>query len=188
MELGQMLFRENFGLFEAMSALEVFIGETLYSETLQQMMDPKMDGGMSGVSVSYSLDEKIEMGILPDDSKFSIPELLSIMDYLLACEVSSSCGRHAYKSSKITWLHGEPSIQTIFSCIYTQRISLISNPYLDIYCKLMLKTDALIRNSIIRGDIYEVISKIAVLDLIAPCSGRRLSFALLRSSLPGEHE
>ena len=63
-----------------------------HSETLQQMMDPKMDGGMNGVSISYSLDEKIEMGLLPDDSKFSIPELLSIMDFLVACEVSSRCG------------------------------------------------------------------------------------------------
>lgn len=41
--------------------------------------------------VTYTVDERIEMGSLPDPSTLSVHNLLRILDTLLACEVRVLC-------------------------------------------------------------------------------------------------
>ena len=52
-------------------------------------MDPKMDSGMMLPEVGqiYTLEEKIEMKLVPDAANLTNIEILQIIDYLLGCEV-----------------------------------------------------------------------------------------------------
>eukprot|EP01089_Gocevia_fonbrunei_P023079 TRINITY_DN9579_c0_g1_i1.p1 TRINITY_DN9579_c0_g1~~TRINITY_DN9579_c0_g1_i1.p1 ORF type:complete len:765 (-),score=187.63 TRINITY_DN9579_c0_g1_i1:82-2376(-) len=70
MELGQMIQLPGFGLYEAMSAIEI--------------MDPKMDSGI-GAETVRTLPELKELGEIEED--LTIPQVLSIMDKLLCLEV-----------------------------------------------------------------------------------------------------
>lgn len=85
MEVGQLIQRENFGLFEAMSAIEVKKRWGIF--ILAQIMDPKMDSGMNSEAV-HTLEERIAMGTIPVDSSLSVHHLLGVMDKLLVCEVN----------------------------------------------------------------------------------------------------
>lgn len=73
-------------------------------------MDPKMDSGMnisynpfltnkdsnnnnSSGRPSYTLDERIAMGALPEPASLHVHNLLRILDNLLACEVGEEGGK-----------------------------------------------------------------------------------------------
>ena len=85
-----MLHDDLFGLFEAMSAIE--------------MMDPKMDAGMAKGSVKrrtpLTLTDAIEEKSLPWDN-VTVPEFVTIFDHTLSCLV--------------TWLEGHSLAQTVLT-------------------------------------------------------------------------
>ena len=85
-----MLHDDLFGLFEAMSAIE--------------MMDPKMDAGMAKGSVKrrtpLTLTDAIEEKLLPWDN-VTVPEFVAIFDHTLSCLV--------------TWLEGHSLAQTVLT-------------------------------------------------------------------------
>ena len=107
LELGELLHDDLFGLFEAMSAIE--------------MMDPKMDAGMAkaggggaGNSSSssattnrknspMSLNDAISDNSLPWEN-ISIPEFVTVFDHTLSCLV--------------TWFEGHSLAQTVLTNLY----------------------------------------------------------------------
>lgn len=116
LEVGQLVNGENFSLFEAMSALEI--------------MDPKMDAGMAGCGV-ITLEDAIENGKAP--VSLSTPQLIDVMDHLLACEA--------------TWHRGHSLAQTVFSCLYLLDLDRTSpNALLYSYCKTIRAVCNLARN------------------------------------------
>eukprot|EP01119_Soliformovum_irregulare_P019219 TRINITY_DN6036_c0_g1_i2.p1 TRINITY_DN6036_c0_g1~~TRINITY_DN6036_c0_g1_i2.p1 ORF type:complete len:443 (+),score=100.15 TRINITY_DN6036_c0_g1_i2:162-1331(+) len=102
-------------------------------------MDPKMDSGM-GEPV-YTLDEQLEMNSLPLDSSLSQSQILTLMDQLLNCEV--------------TWYSGYSLAQTILTCLYAHRPSIVTTPWLQSYIKGVLETCGFIRDIILRARIFE---------------------------------
>jgi len=71
MELGQLLQASGFGLFDAMSAIEI--------------MDAKMDSGINAEGV-YTFDEAVKANLLP--TELTIPQVIAIMDKMLCCELT----------------------------------------------------------------------------------------------------
>ena len=91
LELGELLHDNMFGLFEAMSAIE--------------MMDPKMDAGMAKAGnikrrKPLSFNEAIDKKVLPWDS-ITAPDFITNFDHTMACVV--------------TWLEGHSLAQTVFT-------------------------------------------------------------------------
>ena len=106
MELGELLHDDLFGLFEAMSAIE--------------MMDPKMDAGMAkaggGTGNSstakrknspMSLNDAITDNSLPWEN-ISIPEFVTVFDHTLSCLV--------------TWFEGHSLAQTVFTNLVSEKL------------------------------------------------------------------
>lgn len=113
LDLGELLHDELFGLFEAMSAIE--------------MMDPKMDAGMlcnRGAKKAKSFDQAVEDGTLKLDD-FTYEELIGIIDTTLACIVS--------------WLEGHSLAQTVFTNLYLHKPYTITNRCLKAFCILVYK-------------------------------------------------
>lgn len=128
LDLGELLHDELFGLFEAMSAIE--------------MMDPKMDAGMMcnrGTRV-LTFDKAIKAGVLKLNN-FSMEELVGIMDCILGCLV--------------TWLEGHSAAQTILTCLYLHKPLSIEDRALRAFCVLTLKLVALINNIVNIAGVYE---------------------------------
>ncbi|KAI5083208.1 hypothetical protein GOP47_0002951 [Adiantum capillus-veneris] len=118
LDVGQLVNGENFSLFEAMSALEI--------------MDPKMDAGMAGSGV-ITLEDAIDSGKAPVN--INIPELVDVMDHLLACEAS--------------WHRGHSLAQTVFSCLYLLNLDRTSsNALLYSYCRTVRAVCSMIRTAI----------------------------------------
>ncbi|CAG2056103.1 unnamed protein product [Timema podura] len=95
LELGELLHDESFGLFEAMSAIE--------------MMDPKMDAGMlcnRGSKTALNFDQAVQTGALKLQD-LTLAEQIGIIDCTLACLVS--------------WLEGHSLAQTVFTNLYLHR-------------------------------------------------------------------
>lgn len=57
---------------------------------------------------------------------------------------------------KAMWFTGNTLAQTLLTCLYLHNITLLKNPYLSLYCRLMLKTDEIIRLSVIKADVHDV--------------------------------
>ncbi|MCL4122301.1 UNVERIFIED_CONTAM: hypothetical protein GTU68_052920, partial [Idotea baltica] len=94
LELGELLHDDSFGLFEAMSAIE--------------MMDPKMDAGMMcnrGKKV-LNFDQAVKAGTLKLNN-LTMEELVGIFDSIFACLV--------------TWLEGHSAAQTVLTCLYLHK-------------------------------------------------------------------
>ncbi len=94
LELGELLHDETFGLFEAMSAIE--------------MMDPKMDAGMPRVGQMKrrkptNFAEAVKAGKLPMEN-LPLRDLVAVVDHTMACLV--------------TWLEGHSLAQTVFTNLY----------------------------------------------------------------------
>ncbi|CAB1319463.1 unnamed protein product [Coregonus sp. 'balchen'] len=115
LNLGELLHDKLFGLFEAMSAIE--------------MMDPKMDAGMIGNQVNrkvLNFEQAVKDGAIRVRD-LSFPELIGIMDTCFCC--------------LITWLEGHSLAQTVFTCLYVHNPDLIEDPALKAFTLGILKED-----------------------------------------------
>jgi len=127
--LGELLHDANFGLFEAMSAIE--------------MMDPKMDAGMlcnQGVRKIQSLEHGIQSGQVKV-SGFEKNELCEIMDATLCCLV--------------TWLEGHSTAQTLFTNVYLHNPFIIEDVALKAFCIGMLRLIDIVRDIVNKAVAYE---------------------------------
>ncbi|KAK1786971.1 hypothetical protein P4O66_017338, partial [Electrophorus voltai] len=129
LKLGELLHDKLFGLFEAMSAIE--------------MMDPKMDAGMIGNQVNRKVlnfeqavkDEAIRVKDL------SLPELIGIVDTCFCC--------------LITWLEGHSLAQTVFTCLYVHNPELILDPALKAFALGILKVCDIAREKVNKAAVFE---------------------------------
>lgn len=122
LDLGELLHHEMFGLFEAMSAIE--------------MMDKKMDIGMDQNEKSpLTFEIAVQTGKLKLEN-LECDELIGIFDALFACVVS--------------WLEGHSPAQTIFTCLYLHDTAAIKDKFLACYCNGILKLTGIIRKFITR--------------------------------------
>ncbi|XP_052797066.1 N-alpha-acetyltransferase 35, NatC auxiliary subunit-like [Mya arenaria] len=129
LDLGELLHDSSFGLFEAMSAIE--------------MMDVKMDAGMMCNQIKrkvLTLPQAIETQTLKTQD-LTYAELTGIMDASLACMV--------------TWLEGHSLAQTVFTNLYLHDPSLIEDRTMRAFSVCMLKIVDLIRDRINRSGVYE---------------------------------
>lgn len=129
LELGELLHDSTFGLFEAMSAIE--------------MMDPKMDAGMLCNQIQrkvLNFSNSIESGGLKIKD-LSIPDLIGIMDATLACLV--------------TWLEGHSLAQTVFTNLYLHNPYVIEDRCLKAFSFYTLKIVDHIRDRVNRAGVFE---------------------------------
>lgn len=64
-----------------------------------------MDSGMhSARNPIYSLEERIEAGIIPDDGDLSIFQLIGIIDQLIACQVSEGAPKLSSQGNRCSGL------------------------------------------------------------------------------------
>uniref|UniRef100_A0A674A8K0 N-alpha-acetyltransferase 35, NatC auxiliary subunit n=1 Tax=Salmo trutta TaxID=8032 RepID=A0A674A8K0_SALTR len=126
LNLGELLHDKLFGLFEAMSAIE--------------MMDPKMDAGMIGNQVNRKvLNFEQTVGFIVRD--LSLPELIGIMDTCFCC--------------LITWLEGHSLAQTVFTCLYVHNPDLIEDPALKAFTLGILKVCDIAREKVNKAAVFE---------------------------------
>ena len=139
LELGELLHDDMFGLFEAMSAIE--------------MMDPKMDAGMRCNAINKSsltpggrhqpltFWTAQECGHLPMDVNTSSQDLIAVIDETFACVV--------------TWLEGHSLAQTVFTNLYLHAPWEIEHPLLKAYSVSVLKMVDLVKDIVAKGSVYE---------------------------------
>ncbi|CAC5376619.1 NAA35 [Mytilus coruscus] len=129
LELGELLHDASFGLFEAMSAIE--------------MMDPKMDAGMMCNQIQRKV-LNFEQAVSADTCKIkelSIPQLIGIIDASMACLV--------------TWLEGHSLAQTVFTNLYLHDPYIIEDRCLKAFSIGMLKIIDHIRDRVNRASVFE---------------------------------
>lgn len=127
--LGELLHDSSFGLFEAMSAIE--------------MMDPKMDAGMLCNQIQrkvYNLEQAVQAGIVKTDD-LTPEEMIGIMDATLA--------------TLVTWLEGHSLAQTVFTNLYLHNPYIINDRCLKAFSLVMLKIVDVIRERINRAGCFE---------------------------------
>uniref|UniRef100_A0A8C3NVX7 N-alpha-acetyltransferase 35, NatC auxiliary subunit n=1 Tax=Cyanoderma ruficeps TaxID=181631 RepID=A0A8C3NVX7_9PASS len=118
-----------FGLFEAMSAIE--------------MMDPKMDAGMIGNQVNrkvLNFEQAIKDGTIKIKDLTS-PELVGIMDTCFCC--------------LITWLEGHSLAQTVFTCLYIHNPDFIEDPAMKAFALGILKICDIAREKVNKAAVFE---------------------------------
>ncbi|KAJ8876280.1 hypothetical protein PR048_024190, partial [Dryococelus australis] len=125
LQLGELLHDELFGLFEAMSAIE--------------MMDPKMDAGMlcnRGSKAALNFDQAVQSGALKlDDVTYA--EQIGIIDCTLACLVS--------------WLEGHSLAQTVFTNLYLHKPHQIGNRCIKAFSISIFKIVDIIKDFVNRS-------------------------------------
>ncbi|XP_067665722.1 N-alpha-acetyltransferase 35, NatC auxiliary subunit-like [Haliotis asinina] len=129
LQLGELLHDSSFGLFEAMSAIE--------------MMDPKMDAGMMCNQIRrkvLTLEQAVESNCIKIQD-LTMPEQIGIMDSTLACLV--------------TWLEGHSLAQTVFTNLYLHDPYLIEDRCLKAFSICSLKIVDNIREKINRANVFE---------------------------------
>ncbi|XP_043478870.1 N-alpha-acetyltransferase 35, NatC auxiliary subunit [Leptopilina heterotoma] len=129
LELGELLHDELFGLFEAMSAIE--------------MMDPKMDAGMlcnRGNNKPYTFNQAVDSGAIKLDN-FEVTDVIAIIDSTYACIVS--------------WLEGHSLAQTVFTNLYLHQPSQIQDKSLKTFCYAVYKIIEIIKDCITRALVFE---------------------------------
>ncbi|XP_058810914.1 N-alpha-acetyltransferase 35, NatC auxiliary subunit [Phymastichus coffea] len=129
LELGELVHDELFGLFDAMSAIE--------------MMDPKMDAGMlcnRGNNKPYTFSQAADNGIIKLDG-LTPSEIIGIIDSTYACIVS--------------WLEGHSLAQTVFTNLYLHQPDQIIDKTLKTFCYAVYKIIEEIRECIIKASVYE---------------------------------
>ncbi|KAL3268406.1 hypothetical protein HHI36_007521 [Cryptolaemus montrouzieri] len=127
--LGELLHDEMFGLFEAMSAIE--------------MMDPKMDAGMMcnrGFKHIMDFDEQIKQNMLKIHD-FTSEERIGIIDTTLACIVS--------------WLEGHSLAQTVFINLYLHKPYLIEDKVMKVFSLSIYKLVEILKDYIHKAMVYE---------------------------------
>lgn len=128
--LGELFHDCSFGLFDAMSAIE--------------MMDPKMDVGMGFTSsknaIPHTFETAVEAGILKlVDLESS--ELIGLFDALYSCVVS--------------WLEGLSLDQILFTCLYLHNPMAIEDKSLKVFCIAIRKLVTLINQCISQCNVNE---------------------------------
>lgn len=129
LELGELLHGPNFGLFEAMSAIE--------------MMDPKMDAGMfcnQAKRKVLNFPQALEAGVL-QIINVENSVLISVIDHTYACLV--------------TWLEGHSLAQTVFTNLFLHNPSIIEDKHLKFVSICMLKIVDTIRDRINKASVFE---------------------------------
>ncbi|XP_068144269.1 N-alpha-acetyltransferase 35, NatC auxiliary subunit homolog isoform X1 [Drosophila tropicalis] len=118
-----------FGLFEAMSAIEI--------------MDPKMDVGMGFDKQDLpppSFEAAVAMGVIKLD-ELTTTELIGIFDALFACFVS--------------WLEGNSMDQVLFTCLYLHAPAQIQDRPLRAFCTAVRNLIAVVKNIIVMAGVNE---------------------------------
>ncbi|XP_057379154.1 N-alpha-acetyltransferase 35, NatC auxiliary subunit-like [Daphnia carinata] len=130
LELGELAHDDLFGLFEAMSAIE--------------MMDPKMDAGMhqitNGSKKILNFDQAVKAGKL-ELKKVNNDQFIGIVDNSIACLV--------------TWLEGHSLAQTVFINLYAQHPQKIEDRNVKAFITLFLKVVDLIKDYINQASVFE---------------------------------
>ncbi|XP_069688455.1 N-alpha-acetyltransferase 35, NatC auxiliary subunit isoform X1 [Periplaneta americana] len=129
LELGELLHDELFGLFEAMSAIE--------------MMDPKMDAGMlcnRGNKAALNFDQAVEAGTLKLQD-LSLAEEIGIIDSTLSCLVS--------------WLEGHSLAQTVFTNLYLHKPHHIEDRIMKAFSISIFKIVDVIKDFVNRALVFE---------------------------------
>ncbi|XP_036186546.1 N-alpha-acetyltransferase 35, NatC auxiliary subunit isoform X8 [Myotis myotis] len=129
LKLGELLHDKLFGLFEAMSAIE--------------MMDPKMDAGMIGNQVNrkvLNFEQAIKDGTIKIKD-LTLPELIGIMDTCFCC--------------LITWLEGHSLAQTVFTCLYIHNPDFIEDPAMKAFALGILKICDIAREKVNKAAVFE---------------------------------
>ncbi|XP_077988706.1 N-alpha-acetyltransferase 35, NatC auxiliary subunit-like [Glandiceps talaboti] len=129
LELGELLHDKDFGLFEAMSAIE--------------MMDPKMDAGMLCNQANrkvLNLEQSIEAGTVKVKD-LSLQEVIGIIDSTLACIV--------------TWLEGHSLAQTVFTNLYLHNPELVEDRCIRSFSLFVLKMVDMVREKVNRALVFE---------------------------------
>uniref|UniRef100_A0A8C4RWM9 N-alpha-acetyltransferase 35, NatC auxiliary subunit n=1 Tax=Erpetoichthys calabaricus TaxID=27687 RepID=A0A8C4RWM9_ERPCA len=129
LKLGELLHDKLFGLFEAMSAIE--------------MMDPKMDAGMIGNQVNrkvLSFEQAIKDGAIKIKD-LNLPELIGIIDTCFCC--------------LITWLEGHSLAQTVFTCLYVHNPDEIEDPAMKAFALGILKICDIAREKVNKAAVFE---------------------------------
>jgi len=129
LQIGELFKDPNFGLFEAMSAIE--------------MMDPKMDAGLASkkklaqvTSIADALERKIL--IL---GEIGLKNKLYMMD--------------ATYCHLLTWLDGTSMAQTLFTNLYLHVVNDIQDKTVKWFCISILKLVASIRSKVMNATVYE---------------------------------
>ncbi|XP_041041665.1 N-alpha-acetyltransferase 35, NatC auxiliary subunit isoform X2 [Carcharodon carcharias] len=129
LKLGELLHDKLFGLFEAMSAIE--------------MMDPKMDAGMIGNQVNrkvLNFEQAVKDGTISIKGLI-LPELIGIMDTCFCC--------------LITWLEGHSLAQTVFTCLYVHNPDLIEDSAMKAFALGVLKICDIAREKVNKAAVFE---------------------------------
>lgn len=129
LSLGELLHDEVFGLFDAMSAIE--------------MMDPKMDIGMGfnkNEPAPHTFETAVAAGVLKL-SNLENSELIGIFDSLFSCLVS--------------WLEGHSLDQILFTCLYLHSPNSIENKSLRTFCLAVRRIITLIKDFILECNVNE---------------------------------
>uniref|UniRef100_A0A8C6CT46 N-alpha-acetyltransferase 35, NatC auxiliary subunit n=1 Tax=Moschus moschiferus TaxID=68415 RepID=A0A8C6CT46_MOSMO len=129
LKLGELLHDKLFGLFEAMSAIE--------------MMDPKMDAGMIGNQVNrkvLNFEQAIKDGTIKIKD-LTLPELIGIMDTCFCC--------------LITWLEGHSLALTVFTCLYIHNPDFIEDPAMKAFALGILKICDIAREKVNKAAVFE---------------------------------
>lgn len=129
LKLGELLHDDMFGLFEAMSAIE--------------MMDPKMDAGMMcnrGNKKALNFDQAVKANRLKLNN-FTMAEQIGIIDATLACLV--------------TWLEGHSLAQTVFTNLYLHKPHLIQDRCIKAFSICIMKLVDIVREFINRAAVFE---------------------------------
>lgn len=129
MVLGELLHDVTFGLYEAMSAIE--------------MMDPKMDAGLlcnRGDHRVLNFVQSLEAGILKLEN-FEDEQLIGIIDTTMSCFVS--------------WLEGHSLAQTVFTNLYMHEPGELKDRTLKMFCITMYKILEIVRDFIHSAGVFE---------------------------------
>uniref|UniRef100_A0A158R4V7 Protein MAK10 homolog n=1 Tax=Syphacia muris TaxID=451379 RepID=A0A158R4V7_9BILA len=133
LKLGELLMYKDplnpandFHLADAMSAIE--------------LMDPKMDIGMTPFDNSVCLDKLIESGKL-NVSSMALPELIATMDAMLA--------------SMMSWLEGNSLAETLFTCVCLHDIDCITDAHLASFCRAILELITVFKDIVLGAAVYE---------------------------------
>ncbi|XP_059614119.1 N-alpha-acetyltransferase 35, NatC auxiliary subunit homolog [Phlebotomus argentipes] len=127
LSLGELMHHELFGLFEAMSAIE--------------MMDPKMDAGMCCKKEKpLRFHTAVSSGQLKLDN-LEYRELIGVFDSIYSCLVS--------------WLEGHSLAQTLFTCLYMHFPHAIEEKSLKAFCCAIYKLTDYIRKFITHASVFE---------------------------------
>ncbi|XP_001658127.2 N-alpha-acetyltransferase 35, NatC auxiliary subunit isoform X2 [Aedes aegypti] len=128
LKLGELIHDNMFGLFDAMSAIE--------------MMDPKMDAGMccNKEATPLNFQTAVESGKMKL-SNLESRELIGIIDATYSCMVS--------------WLEGHSMAQTVLTCLYLHQPDKIEDKAMKAFAVAIYKIINLIRSFILRARVYE---------------------------------